>query len=60
MPGTLRKLQRVSRTALLGVRKTRLAFYYREKLRKEEKRLERLFFCVKIYRTFDCFLIEKW
>lgn len=59
MPGTLRKLQRVSRTALLGVRKTRLAFYYREKLRKEEKRLERLVF-VKIYRTFDCFLIEKW
>ena len=59
MPGTLRKLQRVSRTVLLGVRKTRLAFYYREKLRKEEKRLERLVF-VKIYRTFDCFLIEKW
>ena len=44
MPGALRKYLRVSRTALPGVRRTRLAFYYREKLRKEEKRLERLFF----------------
>ena len=40
MPGALRKYLRVSRTALPGVRRTRLAFYYREKLRKEEKRLE--------------------
>ena len=48
MPGALRKLQRASRTALPAARRIRQAFYYREKLRKEEKRLERLVFCENI------------
>ena len=48
MPGASRKLQRVSRTALPAAGRIRQAFYYRGKLRKEEKRLERLVFCENI------------
>ena len=40
MPEALRKLQRMSRMALPAAGRIRQAFYYREKLRKEEKRLE--------------------
>ena len=58
--GSFKKTSKGVTDGVAGSKKNKAGILLQGKIKKRREAFGALSFFVKIYRTFDCFLIEKW